>query len=195
MKLPLVSAHKTFLSKSRPWPLSHEFRSRIKAICWLVTSDYLKPVKTISCNIFANHIPKQLCRCKRGQSINNPWGRQHYLALYCTSVEMQLLHCTTERYCDWSPTMAPVSNASLTEVTQDTHWQLVPLQGICTFLHCSGRLEERHSQHSSADGRSAAAAATRPRALRRNHQHTHTHDFASLIFASLIWRRKTVTNF
>ena len=45
MKLALVSANKILLSKSRPWPLSHEFRSRIKAICWLVTSDYLKPEK------------------------------------------------------------------------------------------------------------------------------------------------------
>jgi len=69
MKLPLVSANKTLRTKSRPWPLSHEFRLRIKAICWLVTCDYLKPVKTIPATYFPTISQNNCVRCKSCLSI------------------------------------------------------------------------------------------------------------------------------
>jgi hypothetical protein len=46
LKLAFVSANKILLSQSRPWPLSHEFWSRIKQSVGFVTSDNLKPMKT-----------------------------------------------------------------------------------------------------------------------------------------------------
>lgn len=108
------------LSKSRTWPLSHEFRWRIKAICYLVTGDYPKPEITIPSTYMPTMSQNNGVRCKCDQSVNNPWGKRHYWALYRTSVEMPLLHCMTENWCcDWSPTMAPVSTAPLTKLAQD----------------------------------------------------------------------------